>query len=249
MKVFTFMFLALILTAACARPSPASTGSGAVIIDGLQETGRSRFASQAVPELAALALNVDYFSGEQVNIDLFRGLSARGYSVIVLRMHSGLLQKEGQLSGNTWLFTNEAYSSLNYIDERRTEIIVKARTDESRPWVFAIGPEFVRSRIAHQFGKAAIVAMGCYSLYYEDLARAFVSKGASAYIGWDGNLNIEHSDRAALELLKGLCGRKMGLSQALKRVGENVGADPTFGSRLVAYPPSVTDRTLNELIR
>lgn len=233
----------------CSHPTPAASGPGAVIIDGLQEKGQSPFAAQASGLISGFGLKVNYFSGEQVNIDLFRGLPAHGYKVIILRMHSGLLEKEGQLAGKTWLFTNEGYSTLKYVDERRTEVIVKARAYETRPWVFAIGPDFVRDKIEGKFGGAVIIAMGCYSLYFDDLARAFASKGAAAYIGWDGNLSIDHSDQATLELLKSLCVQKTSLNQAFNGVVAKLGADPLFGSRMVSYPPPVISRTLTDLIK
>ena len=36
--------------------------------------------------------------------------------------------------------------------------------------------------------------MGCPCLYFDDLAQAFMEKGASAYLGWDAAVDLSYLD-------------------------------------------------------
>ena len=84
-----------------------------------------------------------------------------------------------------------------------------ARISEHYPWVFAIGAEFVTRSMEGQFTNTAIIMMGCSCLYLDDLAKAFIQKGASTYLGWDASVGLDYVDEATPILITNLCAKRM----------------------------------------
>src|SRR3990172_2975137 len=121
---------------------PASGGGGpetktAVIVDQLSLTAPGpEFVRAATATLERAGYEVDYFPGEQVTVDLYRGLPKRGYDLIVLRAHSGRIRTEdlGGLTDDVTLFTGEPFLLGPYDDELRSRALVLARyfEDEER---------------------------------------------------------------------------------------------------------------------
>jgi len=50
--------------------------------------------------------------------------------------------------------------------------------------------------LEREFNRAVIIMTGCSCLYLEDLAQAFVAKGAPAYLAWDATVNLDYVDEA-----------------------------------------------------
>ena len=76
---------------------------------------------------------------------------------------------------------------------------------EDYPLIFAVSSEFIKDAKG-DFDNTAIITMGCESYYYDDMAIAFVEKGASVYIGWSTLVSLEYIDAATLDLLGRLAG-------------------------------------------
>ena len=49
-----------------------------------------------------------------------------------------------------------------------------------------------------------IVLMGCNGLSLYDLAHAFIDKGTSVYLAWDGLVDLNYIDKAGLHLVRNL---------------------------------------------
>jgi len=43
--------------------------------------------------------------------------------------------------------------------------------------------------------------MGCATAYQKDMAKAFVDKGASVYIGWSASVCLDYVDEATINLV------------------------------------------------
>jgi len=149
----------------------------------------------------------------------------------------------------TWLFTSESFNSLKYIQERLNKRIVKARTYEGGPWVFAVGTDFVRQDMVGEFDGTVIITMGCYCLHLGDLAQAFIERGASVFTGWDGNVGLSYVDDAAIEFLDYLCLNNMTVEKAIEGTMSAHGPDPDWQAYLRYYPESVGNRYLKQLVR
>ena len=78
--------------------------------------------------------------------------------------------------------------------------------------------------------------MGCGGLKTNDLARAFLARGAKDFVSWDGSVTAQHTDSATEELLAHLFAGGQELHEAVARTMDGVGPDPAFGARLAVYP-------------
>ena len=78
--------------------------------------------------------------------------------------------------------------------------------------------------------------MGCSGLKTDDLAQAFIARGASQLVSWDQPVTAAHTDEATSELLSDLLAKKLGMRQAVASTMAKVGPDPSYGARLAVYP-------------
>ena len=95
-----------------------------------------------------------------------------------------------------------------------------------------------------KFDNTTIILMGCDGLTFDATAKAFVKKGASTVIGWDGLVSAPHTDATIQSLLPKLVSDKLTFGEAIKRAATEVGKDPSYDNSLKVYPPEAEDRTL-----
>lgn len=208
----------------------------AAIVDQLSLTAPNpEFAAAATETLEEAGYGVDYFPGEEVTVDFYRGLAAGNYDFIILRAHSARLQQEwqGELIDEVILFTTEPYDEKKYVEEQLSGNLATARYfDDSEP-LFGIGPDFIRSSMPGSFSDTTIVLMGCEGLGSEDTAQAFVAKGAKTVISWSGLVSATHTDAATEDLLGLLLDEGLPPEEAVVATMDEVGPDPTYGSELL----------------
>ena len=217
-----------------ASPSPGGP-LRAVIVDQLSLTAPNpNFAETATETLKDGGYTVDYFPGEEVTVDFYRGLAARGYDLVLLRTHSARLKQEwqGQTLDQVVLFTGEPYSEKEYIYEQQQGQLAIARYfDDSEP-LFGIAPEFIRSGMPGSFDRSTVVVMGCEGLGSEETAQSFVGKGAKTVIGWDGLVSAAFTDAATGDLIDLLVRQDLPPAEAVATTMADLGPDPTYGSEL-----------------
>ena len=258
--LFTVIFLtALILLAGlpgCSGKPAAATlaadaGLRAAVIDQLYDIQPNpEFTEGLRRTLAGWGFEaVDVFQGEEVTLDLYLKLPEYGYSLIVLRTHSGILYEDGEYYEGSWLFTSEpCRQDLKHTDQRLTRKVAKARVDESQPWVFAIGSRFIAESMRGRFNGTVVLAMGCHSFKQNDLAKAFIDKGAGAYLGWTSLVNLDYTDQATLALFRKLCREGETIKKALDGITIELGPEPSHDTRMAYFPPSSGEKTLKMLI-
>jgi len=215
----------------------------AAIVDHLSLTIPNESFNQTVTNILEEAgYTVDYYAGEEVTVDFYRNLPTHGYSIIVLRSHSGL--REGE-KAPLCLFTSERYSETKYSWEQLTDRLtgVAYSEEEAKKGIayFAITPKFVQQDMKGNFQNATIVMMGCNGLTYPYMAQAFVGKGAKVYISWDLAVSAGHTDKAIMQLLEYLITEKQTLEQAVTETMKEVGPEPENGSILLYYPETLVD--------
>jgi hypothetical protein len=239
----------LVVPAGCSSPKITSE-SGAVILDQLYNLQpNSEFTTGVTGTIEDYGLKVTLFQGDDITVDRYRQLPESGYKVVIFRAHSGLLGSTGKAIYKTCIFTNEPYSGTAHVTEQLSDRLAKARVDENNPWVFGIGDSFVSSSMNGKFDGAVIIMMGCSGLYIEDIAKSFIEKGASAYIGWDATVGLDYVDKVTAGLIQELCADKLSLDEVISRVIQENGADPDFGATLKYYPPESGKNTFSELIK
>lgn len=235
------------VVAPSANPTPASTpppapqpaGRKAAIADqiGLSHPNPD-FTAKARTYLKDAGFGVEVYRAEDITVEFYRALPAKGYKLIVLRTHSTNIVNKTR-RGPVFLFTSEVYDKRRYRREQLFNQIGSARVlyDKNAPLYFAILSGFVRQAMVGRFRDTLIIIGGCQSLGTLDMAQALVERGASVVIGWDEWVDLAHNDRAILHLLHALTVEGLTVEQAVERTMNEVGPDPTYKSVLTYYPP------------
>jgi hypothetical protein len=221
-------------------------GPRAAIVDQLAITDPDpQFIAAATDRLKAAGYRVDYYPAQAVTVNLYRDLPQRGYSFVILRSHSsGSLPVRDAATGivkntpSVGLFTNEEYSQGKHLAYQYAHVVTRDLYDDRDiPWAyFGITPEFIRSAARGQFPGATVILMGCDGLAADDLAQAFIAKGATDFVSWNAAVSAEHTDAATEKLLEHLLDERLAPREAVARTMDEVGPDPSFGSHLLAYP-------------
>ncbi len=236
LAIIVLVIPGILLSVGCRAPVTPVENSAAIVDQLEPYEPNPVLISDLTSTLAGSGLKVDYFHGDEVNVDFYRNLSSRGYKIIIFRTHAGLLGSEGKAIARTCFFTNEPYSDRKYVTEQLTDQLAKARTDPGNPWVFAIGANFVNRSMQGQFNKTAILMMGCSTLYLSDLAEALVKKGASTCVGWDASIGADYMDKSMLDLVGKLYRDRQTVDGAVAQTLKDAGSDPDFGGTLKYYP-------------
>jgi hypothetical protein len=189
--------------------------------------------------------SVDVYGGPDVTVELYRVLPTKGYRFVLFRVHAAFDK------GEAWLFTSEPYSKevlLNkYAFELVSNQIAPARRFIGDEFVLAVGPEFVRAGSRGNYAGAIILVAGCYGTAGESLPRAFVERGASVVVGWNGLVNADHADLASLMFVQLLFEEKLEVPAVVEEVTLHIGGDPSFHSSLTYYstkhPPRIAHST------
>jgi len=213
--------------------NPESPQPKAIIFDQLSLTFPNQtFVQTATNILTTANYTVYYYEGNQVTVDLYRSLPARGYSLIVLRVHAALGAGE---QPPVALFTAEPYSNTRYVPEQLNDQLIKVAygiVGQEISYYFAIWPNFVKYSMNGKFQNTTIIMMGCDGFKYMHMAEAFIEKGAKAYISWNSKVSASHTDQATIQLLKHLITEKQTIKQAIAETMEEVGPDPSYQSIL-----------------
>ncbi len=243
LSVLVFITPGLLLLSACCGSNPESphallpSGTKAAIIDQLSPLYPNEgFILSTIDELESYGFQVDVFNGDEISVDFYRTLPRRDYKLIVLRSHSGLLGVDPNVTNKTWLFTNETYSQTIHVAEQLMDRLTYGKITEDNPWLFAINAAFIRESMEGEFDRTVIIMMGCDGLRLTDLAKAFVQKGASVYIGWDAPVGLNYVDRATGILLNQFCSERLSIASAVMETMNKAGADPEHGAELKYYP-------------
>mgnify|MGYP001071325364 CR=1 FL=1 len=222
----------------------------AALVDQLSVHSPNReFIESAKNMMLEAGFDVDIYDPKEVTISLYGSLAEHGYKLIVFRVHAGIEVRswDPEIKGHpVGLFTTENYSELLYPQEQLYDLVMPAQAFNDSEKVFSVNPEFIKQRSA-DYGGAVIVLMGCFGLFSRDLPQAFVSRGASVVVGWDGLVDVKHTDDATLTLLRMLLLDRMNVEDSVKVTMTKWGPDPVEGSVLGYYPHNKGSSTFSEI--
>ncbi len=213
-----------------------TSGHRAVLVDQLSLTAANPgFVDESRRLLESNGYQVDYFSGEDVTVDLYRSLPKRGYDLVILRVHSTAVISRGDEDvTSVSLFTGQPYTRDLYNEEQLQGRVGFAQYTEDGPKYFGVTSDFVRDSMEGRFKDAVVVMMGCQGFINDRGAEAFSDKGARTFIGWDGLVSAPHTDEATESLLRHLVGEGADPEDAVAATMAEIGPDPDYGSRLVS---------------
>lgn len=215
----------------------------AVIVDQLSLTDPNpAFVETATALLTAGGYEVEVVPYEQVTVDFYRDLPKRGYDFIILRSHAyGQRIAVDKITGRrralaqVGLTTAERYRDDRYIDEQRAHQIDVSYYGEGEARYFGIAAGFVAARMKGDFDGATVLLMGCDGLSSEGMAKALQARGAGAFVSWDERVTAAHIDTATERLLTLMFRDGATLADAVAQTTDEVGADPTYGGRLLLW--------------
>lgn len=202
---------------------PASHGESqprAIVMDQLSlNYPDPAFNTNITNALKTAGYSVDYSGPSSSAVDSFRQLPQAGYDLIIIRAHTGSSQS---------IITSEQYSQSEFMADQLSGRLVPAQV-EGGPSYFAITPKFVRQDMVGSFSGSTIIVMGCSALEgTQDIASAFIDKGANFFVGWDSSVSIIHTDTSTVAFVRLLSTGKT-LPEATAQAGS---ADPVYGARL-----------------
>ncbi len=230
-------------------PTPESDIPMAAIIDQLSVLNSNHtFLDQVTQQLEDYGFGVDLYQGSEITIDFYRELPQMNYQLIIFRAHSGLLSGEEGVVRITTVFTNETYSETKHIKEQLTDRVAKARIDTKHPMVFSIKDSFITQSMERDFDNTVIIMMGCSCIAIDDLAQAFIEKGASTYLAWHATVGLGYVDQATPYLIQQLCSEQLTVAEAVRNTMDTIGTDPMFGAKLKYFPVQSGDKTLEQLL-
>jgi hypothetical protein len=201
-------------------PSRPSSQLRALVMDQLSlNYPDPSFVTNVTNDLQGAGYAVDYSGPSPTAIDSFRHIPEQGYDLIIIRAHEGSSQA---------IITTESYSRSEYLTDQLSGRLVPAQVGTG-PTFFALTPKFVREEMVGSFPGSTIIVMGCAALQgSQDMAAAFLDKGANFFVGWDGLVSIIHTDSATVRLVE-LLGAGKSVRDAAGMAG---GADPVYGAKL-----------------
>lgn len=225
----------------------------AAVIDQLYLMDNSRtFAAEATAILEGGGYTVDVYRGEEITVAFYRELPARDYDLLLFSTHAGILYYQGEGAvprQSTYLFSGETYSSSRYIGEQLSGRVQNGWMGDDLPLVFCLSADYIREDLKDDFDGAAIIMMGCSSFADDDLAEAFLERGAVLYTGWSATLSLEHADRATISLLENLLTENLDVSDAIDATMASNGRDPVYGARLKFAPETAAGLTVSGLLQ
>ena len=229
--------------------APNKFSLNAAIVDQLgSQFPNSNFIQTVSNMLSEAGFNVTYYGSENVTVNFYKELTKRDYGVVILRSHSALREDNETVD----LFTSEEYDKDAYSWEQRNGLLTKGNYSFAPDkFYFAVTPSFI-GNLAGRFPRSIIIAMGCWSLKLrgQDLARAFIDKGATAYIGWTNIVIPPDTDSETIKLLESMLKENRTLSSAVSqaRIYTYRSGNLTVQSQINLYPPSSWTITVNQLV-
>ena len=85
------------------------------------------------------------------------------------------------------------------------------------PVYFTVREGFLRQDVIGRFGDSVIFLMGCDGMKALGTAQTLLEMGASAVIGWSGEVAVDHTDRATEFLLRQYLIEGQPLTEAIRQ--------------------------------
>ena len=236
--VLAFALLSIVILAYLFWPRPENVPAnrGILIADSFYSS-TPQFTDETLVFLNSKGLETNTVKDSNITVGFYKELPQHAYNLIILRVHAGVYESDP--AKPTFLFTTEPFNTFDYILEPLQGHIKSGKTDPDNPDedpVFTIGPQFVVVNAGGNFDDSIIILSSCLGLYTNELAEAFIHKGAKAFISWDEKVSLSHTDDACMLLLKSLIEEEMTISDAVAKVMTDIGPDTAYDSILKYYP-------------
>ena len=233
---FALVIAALFLASLIVGDNPTDGPKMAAIVDQTAEYDPNpEFVAATTDLLEGAGYVVDYYPAEEVTVDLYRELASPGYDLIIMRVHSTIMKEDekGNAVNELILFTSEPYSTKEHHEDQAAGRLAATGYYPGGAKYFGIRPAFVVSSMKGDLAGTTIIMMGCEGLTSVNAtARAFLARGAEAFVSWDDLISWDHSDAATERLLQLMLIDGLDTVDAVKQTATELGPDPVFGAEL-----------------
>ena len=225
----------------------------AVIIDQLHLDFPSRFFQEnATKILMDGGYEVDLVTTEDITVDFYKNLPSMDYEFIVLRSHSLAIYDN---KPSSWIFTGEKYDKGRYTQEqlfgmlspgvpfRQGQISQMTQGDAKSERLFMIGSKMVDEMMVGQFPGTQIILGGCDTMSHVYLAEAFVKRGASSVVGWNGLVELRDNDNVMLSLLEDIFYENLEINDAVENVMDEYEGKMYYGTKLKHFSSGASGPT------
>lgn len=198
----------------------------AVIVDQLSlGMPNLAFIETATRLLESTGYRVTYIPQQDVTVEFYRRLPARGDDLILLRVHSSgrLVTKSGTVvdDSSISLCTGEPLSKA-YPKERNSGQLGGFETLGTERLFFSVRGEFFARSASGKFPQSVIVIMGCEGLRIPRTAEIFLDLGAQAVIGWNDQISTNVMDASAAAFLEAWLRQRQTLKAAVATARRSV---------------------------
>lgn len=213
------------------------------------------FVSSVTGVLQSHGFNVTYYNGT-IDVEFYRKLANYNYGIVILRAHSALRNDNSTVD----LFTSERYAAGIHDQELADgSLAVGEYYYKPGQQYFVVTSKFIEDRLEGRFSQSIVIAMGCQSLKpgCEQMAAAFVQRGAKAYVGWSDIIFPQDTDTETTRLVGMLLDENLTVGDAVSdaRAYTYSGTPYPNSTQLIRvtsemrfYPQSEDGLTVSELI-
>ncbi|MFZ2070746.1 MAG: hypothetical protein WAV32_03925 [Halobacteriota archaeon] len=184
---------------------------------------------------------VEFVSGDDVNLNFFSGLDKKQYGVIFIRTHGGMLFVEGDLKLHIM--------ARPFFDEYPPDSgfdgigVFSVGTSWGPKYAYAFNNEFVLKYMStKKFQDSIFHLLVCHGgdpEAVDDMINTFRTRGVGCYTGWTKNASSTYGDPAAVQFFEVLCDTSGSPNDVDDAIDEITAAgrspDPDTGAVLKAY--------------
>ena len=185
--------------------------------------------------------DVEFVSGDDVNLNFFSGLDEKQYGVVFIRTHGGMINVDGddKLHIMARPFFDD-YPPDSGFDGVNVFVVY---TNWGYKYAYAFNNEFVLNYMnTNRFPDSLFHLLVCHGgdpLAEDDMVNTLMSLGVGCYTGWTANASSTYGDPAAVQFFDVLCdtsGTPNDVGDAIDDIA-SVGRspDPHTGAVLMAF--------------
>jgi len=201
----------------------------AAIIDQLsKDIPNKYFQDKTMEYFTTAGYEVDLYKYEDITIDFYKNLPSMDYKFIVVRSHA--LAIDGD-KPSSWKFTGEKYTEKKYIQEQLAGDIISRAVpyrvtqaqdvgfeSASKDRHFIVSAKFVKDFMIGKFPGSVIILGGCDTMELSDFGHAFINRGATSVIGWNGLIDSDSNDKVLMSLIEKILIEKSEVDDAVDSV-------------------------------
>jgi len=222
----------------------------AVIIDQLdRDIPNKSFQNQTMEYFTKAGYEVDLYTYDDITIDFLKNLPSMDYDFIVFRSHALAIYGD---KPSSWLFTGEKYTEKKYIQEQLAKDLISRAVPyrvtiakdlgyetASQDRHFIVSAKFVQNLMIEKFPNSVIILGGCDTLAHPDFGHAFIERGASSVIGWNGLVGSYDNDQVIMSLVEEILFENSNVDDAVDTVMEDYLKNHDLDVRLRHYASGI----------